>query len=324
MEGMENEYPLQKESEDNLLCNQNSNDCLSYKTNKKCVIVKQGRHQSTCRALSQLDDTGTERAQNDGNFMCIGDDKNFGRMTKESCAHIGGTVKGKGLTPEQQYHKMTGHSNNNKHKKHKKHQDDPWAFDDDGSTESIFDDPAVTGVEVNDNGKWVEKKPKHHRHHKSKHPHHNPSHKGGEKIPNIKCPKGTYQWGSGGKKNKVCLPIPQGCEESSTKFCALVNNQNANVVDPDESGVKPASIQQFDVSSLCNLNDGSCDTISETIGCGSDTDNIKSTNISSKIQKCVQKWFKNTSPKDIDPISVQYMNTETNKPEYKEVLPYGS
>uniref|UniRef100_A0A6C0J9Y8 Uncharacterized protein n=1 Tax=viral metagenome TaxID=1070528 RepID=A0A6C0J9Y8_9ZZZZ len=281
MEGMENESSLQKESEDNLFCNQNSNDCLSEKTKKRCVIVNQGE-QPTCKAISQLDDIGTERAQNDGNFMCVGDDKKFGRMTNESCAHIGGTVKGKGLTPEQQYHKMTGHSNN---KKPKKHQDDPWAFDD-NSTESIFDDPAVTGVEVNDNGKWIEKK--------SNHPHHTPSRKGGEKIPtNLDyCPSGKYTWGNQKANCKKIPTIPEGCGVADTQFCALVNNQNVND-NPDESGVSPSAYKSVDVKDLCNTN-GSCDTITGTVGCGKDTDNIKADSISNTITSCVKNWFSNS------------------------------
>lgn len=189
----------------------------------------------------------------------------------------------------------------------------------DNTTESIFDDPAVTGIEVNDNGNWVEKKLKHPRHHKLKHPHHKPSHKGGEKIPkNLDyCPSGKYTWGNQKADCKKIPTIPEGCGASDTQFCALVNNQNAND-NPNESGVIQSAYKSFDVNTLCNST-GSCDTITEIINCGIDTDNITSSSISPNIIKCVKNWFK-TKPAVGQKNAVEAIQLNNGK----IVSPYGS
>tara|TARA_B110000977_G_scaffold200566_1_gene291570 strand:+ start:9 stop:773 length:765 start_codon:yes stop_codon:yes gene_type:complete len=210
-----------------------------------------------------------------GTVILISCRKNMEGMENESALQ----KKSEDRTSDQEYDKIT----DVKKKIVPSPKDDPWAVENDGSTESIFDDPAVTGVEVNDNGKWVEKKPKH--------PHHKPSHKGGEKIPkNLDyCPSDKYTWGNQKTDCKKIPTIPEGCGASDTQFCALVNNQNVND-NPDESGVTPPAYKSFDVKALCNTG-GSCDTITETIGCGSDTDNIKPDSISNTITTCVKNWF---------------------------------
>jgi len=250
--------------------------------NKKTFVTTDNNGQSTCHSIYESIDAGKKCNSNNGipdgyckNIPNINGTK--GCMDKQSCDNLDGT-----------FTSQSTHINPNNPPNNPKHQDDPWATDD-GSTESIFDDPTVTDIEVNDGGKWVEKKTKHHTQPK----HHNSD--GGNPMfpsggnPVDYCKSGTYSFGSDASNCKKIPTVPDGCSSSTTEFCAIVNNESANT-DPNDTLVN--MITQVPISELKvdRLTNYKCDTSKRTM------------------LQCVQDWFKNTPAANqkngVDPVKL--------------------